>query len=236
MNENFNENNELAEAAVEATDAVEEAATEATDAVEETAVEASEAVEEAADAVNGAADGAADGAIFTAGEPSFTGGESFQAPPVPAQKENTVAGIVGAFLFALAGGIIYFLLYQIGIFAALSGTVAVICAIKGYSVFGKGESIKGVIISTVIAFLVIVAAWYLCLSYDVYTVYGEWFELGEIDFQITFFEAVRGSHIYLFGPDMIPAYWLDLGLGLLFCVLGAFSPVKNALAKAKANQ
>ena len=74
-------------------------------------------------------------------------------------------GVLGAFLFALVGGVVYYVLWSLNIIAALSGIICVICAIKGYAVFGKRESTKGIIISTVIAFLVIVIAWYFCLSY-----------------------------------------------------------------------
>ena len=61
-------------------------------------------------------------------------------------KENVVAGIVGAFLFALAGGAVWFGLYMVGFIASISGLVGAVCAIKGYSVFAKKESVKGIII------------------------------------------------------------------------------------------
>ena len=67
------------------------------------------------------------------------------APEKP--KENVLFGIVGAFLFALVGGILYYVLYQIGFLASISGLVCVICAIKGYSFFAKRESIRGIVIS-----------------------------------------------------------------------------------------
>ncbi|MBO5914066.1 MAG: hypothetical protein J6Q72_01845, partial [Clostridia bacterium] len=128
-------------------------------------------------------------------EPEFTDNnpDATQAPPVQPiapKEENVLAGIVGALLFSLAGGIVWFLLYQIGFLAAISGIIGVVCAIKGYAIFGKRESVKGVIISTVLAFLVIVAAWYLCLSYDVYKAYQDWFANGEVDFTLTFAESV----------------------------------------------
>ena len=34
--------------------------------------------------------------------------------------ENRLAGTVGALLFSLAGGVVYFLLYQVGYIAAIS--------------------------------------------------------------------------------------------------------------------
>ena len=174
-------------------------------------------------------------------EPEFTDNnpDATQAPPVQPiapKQENVLAGIVGALLFSLAGGIVWFLLYQIGFLAAISGIIGVVCAIKGYAIFGKRESVKGVIISTVLAFLVIVAAWYLCLSYDVYNAYQDWFANGEVDFTLTFAESVRAGYLFLVEDTEIAiAYLKDLGIGLIFCVVGAFGYVKAAIGKAKNN-
>jgi len=172
-------------------------------------------------------------------EPDFTenNGEAAQAPiqPTFAPKENVLAGIVGAFLFSLAGGVVWFLLYQIGYLAALSGIVGVICAIKGYSIFAKRESVKGVVISSVIAFLVIVIAWYLCISYDVYLAYQDWYANGEVDFTLTFFESIRAAVLFLEDSEILVAYLKDLGIGLIFCVIGAFGYVKSAIGRAKNN-
>ena len=155
------------------------------------------------------------------------------AQPVAPKEENILAGIVGAFLFSLAGGIIWFVLYQIGFLAAISGTIGVVCAIKGYSIFGKCESIKGIIISTVIAFIVIVLAWYLCLSYDVYLAYQDWYANGEVDFTLTIFESIANAHLFLSEAEIAIEYFKDLGIGLIFCVIGAFGYVKAAIGKIK---
>ncbi|MBR5767747.1 MAG: hypothetical protein IKX86_03615 [Clostridia bacterium] len=45
------------------------------------------------------------------------------------KKENVVAGIVGAFLFSLAGAVVWVLLHLVGFVAAISGLVGVVCAI-----------------------------------------------------------------------------------------------------------
>ena len=151
----------------------------------------------------------------------------------PEVVENVLAGIVGAFLFSLVGGVLWFIIYRIGFIASISGLIGAICAIKGYCVFSKKESVKGIVISVVIALLVIVIAWYFCLAYDVYEAYRIWFEEGEIDYSITFFESVRGSHYYLTDPEIAPAYFRDLALGLLFCVVGGGSYVVNKIKTAK---
>ena len=150
--------------------------------------------------------------------------------PVIQNEENVLFGIVGALLFALAGGALYFVLYQIGILASISGLVCVICAIKGYSFFSKRESLRGVVISILIAILVLTAAWYFCLSYDVYRAYQEWYASGDVDFTLTFFESV--SCAYLFLAD-VPSYFVDLGISLLLAVVGCFSYVSKMIKKAK---
>ena len=174
-------------------------------------------------------------------EPEFTDNnpDATQAPPVQPiapKEENVLAGIVGALLFSLAGGIVWFLLYQIGYLAAISGIIGVVCAIKGYAIFGKRESVKGIIISTVLAFLVLVAAWYLCLSYDVYKTYQDLFANGEVDFTLTFAESVREVYLILVEDTEIAIDCLkDLAIGLIFCVVGAFGYVKAAIGRAKNN-
>ena len=148
-------------------------------------------------------------------------------------EENVVAGTVGAFLFSLAGGIIYFLLHLVGYVASISGLIGAICAVKGYSVFAKKESKKGIIIAAIIALLVIAIAWYFCLAYDVYEAHKGWFEAGEIDYTVSFLEALRGAPVFLEEPEIARAYFGDLALGLLFALIGSGSYVYNKYKNAK---
>lgn len=154
---------------------------------------------------------------------------------IPAE-ENVIAGTVGALLFSLVGGILWYVLYQVGYLAAISGIVGVICAVKGYSFFGKKESIKGIVISVIAAVIVIVIAWYLCLANDVYSAYQAWYENGEIDYTVTFADAVRGAHYYLEEPDIAAGYFKDLAIGLLLCVVGSVSYIITAVKRVKAEK
>lgn len=149
-------------------------------------------------------------------------------------QENVLAGIVGAFLFALAGGVLWFVLYLVGFMASISGLVAAVCAIKGYSVFAKKESTKGIIIAVVIALVVMVIAWYCGLSYDIVQAYKIWFENGEIDYTITFFDAVRNAHLFLADPEIGVGYFVDLAITILLCAVGAGSYVVNKVRSTKA--
>ncbi len=148
-------------------------------------------------------------------------------------KENVLAGVIGAFLFALVGGVLWFVLYQIGYLAAISGIVGVICAIRGYSFFAKKESVKGIVISVIMAVLVIVVAWYACLSYDIYLAYKDWFMAGEVDYAPTFFESVSLVPLFLEEPEVASACFRDLGFGLLLCAVGSAGYIIRAVKAVK---
>ena len=168
-----------------------------------------------------------------------------QSQPVPAAspavaadtaleiRENKVAGVVGAFLFALAGAVVYVILDRMGIISAFSGLIAAVCAFKGYSVFAKKESTFGAVISIVMAFVVIALAWYICLSIDVYQSYISWYNSGDIDYKINFFDALRSAHLYLGEEEIGRAYFANLAMGLMFCLLGCISPITAAVRRAK---
>ena len=146
-------------------------------------------------------------------------------------EENVLFGVIGAFLFSLVGGVLYYVLYQIGYLAAISGIVGVVCALKGYAFFAKKESKKGIVISIIMAALVLVIAWYFCLSNDVYLAYQEWYANGEVDFTLTFFESVSVAYMFLLD---VPGYFADLGISLLLAGVGCAGYVTKVLKKNKA--
>ena len=148
------------------------------------------------------------------------------------KQENVLAGAVGAFLFSLAGGLAWFGLYQIGFLAGISGILGIICALKGYAIFAKKESIKGVVISVIMTVIVLIIAWYLCVALDVCEAYKMWYEQGEVDFTLTYGESVAVAYLFLF-DSATWGYWLDLLIGLAFCAFGIIPNVKQAIAKAK---
>lgn len=150
----------------------------------------------------------------------------------PEIRENVVAGIVGAFLFSLAGAAAYFLLHLIGLIASVSGLIGAVCAVKGYAVFARKESKKGIVIAAVIALMVIVLTWYFCLAYDVYDVYKIWFETGEVDFSVSFTDALYIVPDFLQYPEIAGAYIRNLVLSVLFCLAGGGSFIVSRMKKA----
>ena len=99
--------------------------------------------------------------------------------------------------------------------------------------FAKKESLKGIIISIIAAVVIMIVAWYLCLSTDVYNAYQDWYANGEVGYTITFAEAERGAYLFLEDTNIAMAYLKDLGIGLLLCVVGAFRFVSDAIRRMK---
>jgi hypothetical protein len=152
---------------------------------------------------------------------------------VKEQKEKVFAGAVGAFLFALAGGVMWYLLYQVGFLAGISGAVAVIAAVRGYTFFAKGRSVKGIVISVVMSVIVLVLAWYLCLTTDIYNAIKEWHAAGDIDYVFSYWAAFQSAYSFLEDKDIAFVYLKDLGLGLFLCIGASMFCVKSMLNEMK---
>lgn len=90
-----------------------------------------------------------------------------------AQKSKLLPGIVGALLGALVGIVVYFVLWQIDIIAALSGLVTAFCAFWGYRKLGSALDKKGIAVCVVIILLAAFLSVRLSWAYDVYSVLRE---------------------------------------------------------------
>ncbi|MBQ6676710.1 MAG: hypothetical protein IJM71_01550 [Clostridia bacterium] len=150
------------------------------------------------------------------------------------KNENVLAGIVGAFLFSLGGGVVWFLLHLTGVFASISGFVGVFLAILGYKLFAKKESIKGIIIASVIAFAVLVLAWYLCVGKDIYDAYQYYYNSGEIDYTLSYADSLRSVPSFLSDPEIGPSCYRDLIIGLVFALIGSVGTIIRSIRNVKA--
>ena len=135
---------------------------------------------------------------------------------------NVIAGIVGAFLFALIGGILYFIVYQVGYIAGICGLVMFVLANYGYHLFAKGEkdTVTGLVTAVIMTVVVIFLAEYLSLSYEIYTVFHE-------DFDITIFDAIRATPDFLTDPDIMGSVGKDLMMAYGFSVIGIIGNFAN---------
>lgn len=146
---------------------------------------------------------------------------------VPASpRENILLGTLGAFLFALAGGVAYYLFYMFGIIAALSGLIGVICAIKGYEIFSRSRSNRGIAISVAAAAVVLILAWYICFGMDVHALYADMYEIGEIDAVPPVGWCIANAYRFL--PVHPAALW-DLLVSLALAAVGCGGYVFRAV-------
>lgn len=143
--------------------------------------------------------------------------------------ENVIAGIVGAFLFSLAGGVLYFLICQLGYIAGICGLITVVVSIFGYQLFsGRKNSLKGVIIAIIISILSIVLAEYLGLSYEYYKYFNK-----ELGIPISLTDAIRVTPELLAETEVLAAFLKDLAVALVLGIIASFSSIKNAIAESR---
>ena len=149
------------------------------------------------------------------------------AAPMPIVKENVLAGVVGAFLFALLGGALYFIIYQFGYIAGICGLITVILSTFGYQLFsGKKNSVKGVVIAVIMSLVAIFLGEFMGLAYDIYKVF-------KTEYEITFFDAVRATPSFLTESKILTPFLADLGIGYALGALASFANIRNAIVANK---
>lgn len=170
--------------------------------------------------------------VYTQAPPAYTlNGQQGGLPEFP-EKEKVMSGILGAILFSLAGGILYVILYQFGILSAICGYLTFILAELGYKKLSKTKdtySVKALIISIILLFVVIFAAEYICLSIDIFKVYSEYYE-------ITFLDAFLSAPAFLTDSEVLKAVLSDLGFSYLFGLLAIISNVIRFFKGRKAEK
>lgn len=145
---------------------------------------------------------------------------------------NVVAGVVGAFLFSLIGGVLFFVLCQIGYIVGVCGLIIFVLANFGYHLFAKGEkdSVAGMVTAVIMSVVMILLAEYVSLSYEIYVAYRE-------DFYITIFDAIRITPEFLADPDILAAVGKDLAFAYIFSLIGIGGSISNRRkAKKRAAQ
>ena len=139
-------------------------------------------------------------------------------------RENVVAGVVGAVIGALIGGGCIILVSQLGYIASVSGLILAICTLKGYELLAGRLSGKGI---GICVFLMLVTP-YLADRIDwAILIMQEWEEYG-----VTFAEAFHiFPELLKDGTVVVEEYIKNLLMIYGFAVLGAFSTLRNAVKK-----
>ena len=158
----------------------------------------------------------------------------YPGPEVAAEEEtdkghgNILAGVVGAFLFSIIGGALYFVVYQMGYIAGICGLVIFVLANFGYGLFAKNTnkaSVVCLVVSILAMALMIFLAEYFCLSYEIYSVYESE--------GITFFDALRATPEFLTDSEVSSAVVEDLVFAYIF---GFAASISNIISARKARK
>ncbi len=149
------------------------------------------------------------------------------------RKENIPLGVIGAFLFSLAGALCWMGLYYANFLAGISGFIGVFCAIWGYRLFGGKLSKKGVIIAVIFAFISLAFGWYMCLTIDIQNAFKSWYEDGDVSYVPTLFECFTLGPDFLEEPEIAKAYFKDLIIGMLLALIGAVGFISKSFKTIK---
>lgn len=140
---------------------------------------------------------------------------------------NILAGIVGAFLFSLIGGLLYFVIYQIGVIAGICGLAIFVLANFGYNLFAKGNknTIVSLVVSIIMMIVMIFLAEYVSLSFEIFQTFK--------DEGITIFDAIRATPEFLAEPEIGNAVAGDLAFAYIFGFIASISNIVNIVKARK---
>lgn len=136
------------------------------------------------------------------------------------QKSSLIPGLVGALLGALIGGAMWIGIYKLGYIAGIAGAITVICAMKGYELFGRAMDIKGVIISVLISVVMIYFANNIAWAWEAYEALQS--------YGFTFSDAYRGLQDILVETEMTGSYYADLGIGYFLTFICSIGTIVSA--------
>ena len=153
------------------------------------------------------------------------------------QQERVFRGILGALLFALIGGVLWVLLWTVGVIVFLAGIAVVALAANGYRFFGKKFTKRGMVISIIISVIVIVIAMMASLTVDVITDFRAAYEEGEIQNVPNVGQAFAIGMMSMITDKVIRNHYLFY-LALALVVIGAgaflyFKPIMQKIKEAK---
>lgn len=158
-----------------------------------------------------------------------------QYPMHKKKNSNLFLGIVGALIGALIGALAWAVVGALGYIASIIGLLIAFLAAKGYDLL-RGP--QGMIKLIVLILCVILAVGVGNLGAYLWTIHSSYIEVVEelstIERQLVISEAEYFSNVLpelMNDPEIQRDFLKDMGIGLLFAVLGCFGLLKNAAKK-----
>lgn len=139
---------------------------------------------------------------------------------------NVVGGIIGAVLGAMLGVAVWIIIGLNGYISAIAGFVMIFCAFKGYKLFGGKLNKTGIFLCCLISIVMVPFAELLCMTLEIYRVYGEYYTITLLDAWLEVPELLKESEIK-------SAFIYDLVIGYPLMALGAWSSIQQALGNSR---
>jgi len=155
-----------------------------------------------------------------------------QYPMCEEKKDNLLLSIVGALVGALLGALAWAIVGALGYIASIIGFLIAFLAAKGYDLLrGPQGAVKLIVLILCVILAVAVgnAGAYLWAVHNGYTEAVA--ELSAVERQLVMSEAEYFSNVLpelVNDPEIQQDFIKDMGVGLLFAVLGCFGLLKNA--------
>ena len=139
-----------------------------------------------------------------------------------AKEENFLLGIVGSLVGAILGGAVGLVIARFGYVSVIAGLALGYCTIKGYELFGKKLTTKGVVVSAIWMILTVLLVHQLDYALEVMKQYDAGFG-----------DAWNSINDAVFHSDFPENYFLNLGMLVVFTLGGAWISVQSALEVQK---
>lgn len=142
------------------------------------------------------------------------------------KNTSVAAGILGAFLGAMIGGVLWVVISQFNIIAGIVGFVIVYLAVKGYEFLGGRIDKKGIAAVVFISLLTVVLAEYIAYVIVVYQELSLYYVATVWDSVVLVFEFLKA------GGEILNGFLINVGMGLLFTVMASFHFLRTSMAQA----
>lgn len=143
-----------------------------------------------------------------------------------AQEGSYVTGTIGALLGALVGSALWLLVSYLGYFASIVGFVMAFLAQFGYRLF-KGRIRKGM---PVIILVSVIIGIFVANAIEIAIGLAQDPEVG-----LTFFESLRYAPMAFYDNELfyVGQVWANVGMGLLFAMLGSWRTIRSLASETK---
>ena len=123
--------------------------------------------------------------------------------------ENVPLGIIGAVLGGLTGAIIWILFSLMGMVVFIAGALSCIAGYFGYKLLGKKMSKKGVAISLIVAFVILIAGMYFSFALRVYNAHNKSIDEWNTSYSEYYNEAPVPNISFSEAFGLVPEYFSD---------------------------